>query len=71
MTAKQTRLSVNINAKTAAVLLREKEERGTYVTESVRRAVSLYDLCLTTVREGGFIVTEDADGTQRKVVLLP
>lgn len=63
-----TRLSVNINAETEAALLARKT-RGTTVTETVRRAVALYDL-LDTATSNGERIRLVGNGPDRELMLL-
>lgn len=63
-----TRLSININAETEEALLARKA-RGTTVTETVRRAVALYDL-LDTAAGCGERIRLVGNGPDRELVLL-
>jgi len=65
------RLSVNMNAETAAALRELAEERNISFTEAVRRAISVYKFVDDEAREGRKIQTTDADhGNVRELVLM-
>ncbi len=64
-----TRLSVNINGDTEQVLQQHKS-RGTSITETVRRAVSLLDLVDRQLADGGRVQLVDRDGNVRELIML-
>ncbi|MCI3931562.1 hypothetical protein [Streptomyces sp. AN091965] len=57
-----TRLSVNINAETAAKLRWYKEQKGISITETVRRAVALLDLVERESAGGNEVLLKSRDG---------
>jgi hypothetical protein len=61
-----TRLSVNINAETADVLLR-KRLRGESATAAVRRAISMLEFFDAEKRKGNIILIKSEDGTREVV----
>ena len=40
------------------------------IAEVIRRALALYDMAVTSERNGGRLLIEHADGTQERIVLL-
>jgi len=63
------RLNINVNAETAAILQREKDN-GISATETIRRAIGLYDHFRRETAEGRIVLTRDADGNDVRQVLL-
>ncbi|GHE57614.1 hypothetical protein ABZ626_25085 [Streptomyces longispororuber] len=57
-----TRLSVNINAETAAKLRWYKEQKGISITETIRRAVALLDLVERETAGGNEVLLKSRDG---------
>ncbi|GHH78643.1 hypothetical protein GCM10018793_29670 [Streptomyces sulfonofaciens] len=57
-----TRLSVNINAETAAKLRWYKENKGISITETIRRAVALLDLVERESASGNEVLLKSRDG---------
>ncbi|GHG65948.1 CopG family transcriptional regulator [Streptomyces griseocarneus] len=57
-----TRLSVNINAETAAKLRWYKDHKGISITETVRRAVALLDLVERETANGSEVLLKSRDG---------
>jgi hypothetical protein len=64
-----TRLSININSETEEVLKRHKD-RGTSITETVRRAVALLDMIYQEYSKGSRIQLVDRKGEVRELMLL-
>lgn len=70
------RLSVNVNAATADALMgcrnRQKGTNGSAITmtETVRRAISIYKYVLDEVEAGRMVVTMDGDGTHKKELVF-
>lgn len=65
------RLKVNINDECAEVLQHEKEAHGRDITETIRRAISIYHYLLTEVRAGKAIIIRDDKGRDLEMVWLP
>lgn len=66
-----SRLSVNVNDETADALRTLAERRGVSVTETVRRAVSVYDFLEKRQANGEQIRVVDDAGAITNVELLP
>jgi len=64
-----TRLSVNINDDTAAVLQRHKA-KGVSITETIRRAIALLDLVEREHDNGSKLQLVDKQGHVRELLLL-
>jgi len=65
-----TRLSVNINAESAAILRKAAEARGITATEAVRRAIGLLGFFEEAKANDSTIVVKDASGVERSVELI-
>jgi hypothetical protein len=64
-----TRLSVNINDETADALRTLAERRGVTVTETIRRAVSVYKYLADEMAEGRVLqVTDGREVTQVRLL---
>jgi hypothetical protein len=64
------RLSCNLAGDVAAVLKRWAEQKRISITESVRRAISVWNFVETEIAAGGTMFVRDVDGTFHEVVML-
>lgn len=63
----QTRLQVNINSQTAAVLRSYHEDNGVSITEAVRRLVAVGDCLARAQAEGHDVLIRRGDEVERVV----
>jgi hypothetical protein len=64
-----TRLSVNLNPETAALLRKTADDLGLSVTETIRRSIALHGY-MTDQRAKGNRILIDGDEETREVILL-
>lgn len=64
------RLSVNLHRGTSDVLQQLARNQKLTLTEIIRRAISLYKFVIDEQQEGRKIVSLDADGNKRELVLM-
>jgi hypothetical protein len=69
MTAPTVRLSVNLDAASAAQLKQLANDRGATFTETIRRAISVYHFIDGEHRNGSRILIENG-GDAKEMVLL-
>ena len=63
-----TRLSVNLNAETAAALKELAERRGISLTETVRRAIAVLKFVEDEIQKGNTV--QSTDGARTRELLL-
>lgn len=69
-TSSVTRLSVNINQDAAAALKRHSEKRHVSVTETVRRAIAVYDFVEEELAKGNRIQVVEKSGNVRELLFM-
>jgi Ribbon-helix-helix protein, copG family len=65
-----TRLSVNINQDAAAALKKHSERRQVSVTETVRRAIAVYDFVEEELAKGNRIQVVEKSGNVRELLFM-
>jgi hypothetical protein len=65
-----TRLSVNINQDAATALKRHSERRQVSVTETVRRAIAVYDFVEEELAKGNRIQVVEKSGNVRELLFM-
>lgn len=66
----QKRLNINMNEETAAALRELAQRKQISITEAVRRAISVYKFFEDELAEGRKIQTMQADGGEKRDVVL-
>ncbi len=67
--AEPVKLSVNLSKEVVDALKSLADERGTSVTEALRKAISTEKFLHDTTKEGGKILIEDRDKSLKQVLL--
>lgn len=67
-TVELTRLSVNLNAETAAALNEIRERRGISLTEAVRRAIAVLKFIEDEIQNGNTV--QSTDGAKTRELML-
>lgn len=65
-----TRLSMNLNDESAALLRKAADDEGRTITEVVRRALGVYDFVMAEARNGSQVRVTRADGSSGLVTFL-
>lgn len=65
-----TRLSINLNDESAALLRKAAADEGRTITEVVRRALGVYDFVMEEARNGSQVRVNRADGSSGLVTFL-
>jgi hypothetical protein len=64
------RINLNISTKTATTLRRLSKQRGTTMTETIRRAVAVLDFLETQLEGGGELQIVEPDGLVRQLAII-
>lgn len=66
----QKRLNINMNEETAAALLELSQRKQISITEAVRRAISIAKFFEDELADGRKIQTMEADGSEKRDVVM-